>query len=122
MLIFDDDKNIINILKYILEAEGWEVFDSNHSNNVIEEVNYCKPSIIMMDNSIPDCGGVIATQSLKMDADLKYIPVIFFTANEDIEKLSQLAGADAYLAKPFDHSLLTLGLYYLEQQQLPILK
>ena len=117
MLIFDDDKNIINILKYILEAEGWEVFDSNHSNNVIEEVNYCKPSIIMMDNSIPDCGGVIATQSLKMDADLKYIPVIFFTANEDIEKLSQLAGADDYLAKPFDLVNLFNTIQHLSQIQ-----
>jgi len=122
ILIFDDDKNIFIILKYILEAEGWEVFDSYNSNNVIEEVNYFNPSIIMMDYNIPDCGGVVATQSIKLDKDLKHIPVIFFTANNDIVKLSQLAGADAYLAKPFDHSLLTLGLYYLEQQQLPILK
>jgi len=117
MLIFDNDKYILNILKYILEAEGWEVFDSYNSNNVIEQVNYYKPSIIMMDNSIPDCGGVVATQSLKMDADLKYIPVIFLTANEDIEKLSQQAGADAYLAKPFDLVNLFNTIQHLSQIQ-----
>ena len=117
ILIFDDDKNIFIILKYILEAEGWEVFDSYNSNNVIEEVNYFNPSIIMMDYNIPDCGGVVATQSLKMNADWKYIPVIFFTANEDIEKLSQLAGADDYLAKPFDLVNLFNTIQHLSQIQ-----
>ena len=102
MLIFDDDKTILKILKYILEAEGWEVLNSNHSNNVIEQVNYFKPSIIMMDNNIPDCGGIVATQSIKLRKELQHIPVIFFTASDEIKELSQQAGADAYLAKPFD--------------------
>lgn len=102
MLIFDDDKTILKILKYILEAEGWEVLNSNHSNNVIEQVNYFKPSIIMMDNNIPDCGGIVATQSIKLHKELQHIPVIFFTASDEIKELSQQAGADAYLAKPFD--------------------
>lgn len=107
MLIFDDDEDFLKILIYMLEAEGWKVFVSNHSNNVIEQVNYFKPSVIMMDNNIPDCGGVLATQSIKMDEDLKHIPVIFFTASDNIVKLSQLARANAHLAKPFDmHNLL----------------
>ena len=102
MLIFDDDKTILKILKYILEAEGWEVLNSLDSNNVIAQVSSYKPSIIMMDNNIPDCGGIVATQIIKQNKKLQHIPVIFFTASEDIVKLSQLAGADAYLAKPFD--------------------
>ena len=89
-------------MKYILESEGWKVLISIDSNHVIEQVNLFKPSIIMMDNNIPDCGGVLATQNIKLDEDSKHIPVIFITANDDIVKLSQLAGADDYLAKPFD--------------------
>lgn len=106
ILIFDDDITILNILKYILEAEGWEVLNSNHSNNVIEQVIYFKPSVIMMDNNIPDCGGIAATQSIKKHKELKHIPVIFFTASNEIKELAQRAGADAYLAKPFDLSYL----------------
>jgi CheY-like chemotaxis protein len=106
MLIFDDDVTILNILTFILKAEGWEVLNSNHCNNVIEQVIYFKPSVIMMDNNIPDCGGVVATQSIKQHKDLKQIPVIFFTASNEIKELAQQAGADAYLAKPFDLSYL----------------
>jgi len=102
ILIFDDDKTILKILKYILEAEGWEVLNSLDSNNVIEQVSCFKPSIIMMDNNIPDCGGIVATQSIKLNKEFQHIPVIFFTASNDIKELCQKAGADAYLAKPFD--------------------
>jgi CheY-like chemotaxis protein len=102
MLIFDDDKTILKILKYILEAEGWEVLNSLDSNNVIAQVSSYKPSIIMMDNNIPDSGGIVATQSIKLNKETQHIPVIFFTASTDIKELCQQAGADAYLAKPFD--------------------
>ena len=55
-----------------------------------------------MDNWIPDDGGIIATQTLKKDENLKHIPVIYFSANSDIELLANHAGAETYLAKPFD--------------------
>ena len=60
------------------------------------------PQVILMDNWIPDTGGVIATQSIKQEADLKDIPVIYFSANNDIQSLARQAGADTYLEKPFD--------------------
>lgn len=47
-------------------------------------------------------GGVIATRKLKKDEKLKNIPVIYFSANSDIELLASHAGAETYLAKPFD--------------------
>jgi two-component system cell cycle response regulator DivK len=55
-----------------------------------------------MDNWIPDAGGIIATQTLKKDDQLKNIPVVYFSANSDIQLLADHAGAETYLAKPFD--------------------
>jgi two-component system cell cycle response regulator DivK len=55
-----------------------------------------------MDNWIPDAGGIVATQALKNDNRLKNIPVIYFSANSDIQLLASSAGAESYLAKPFD--------------------
>jgi len=55
-----------------------------------------------MDNWIPDDGGIIATQTIKKVEKLKNIPVIYFSANSDIELLANHAGAETYLAKPFD--------------------
>jgi two-component system cell cycle response regulator DivK len=61
-----------------------------------------------MDNWIPDTGGIIATQTIKSQTDLKDIPVIYFSANNDIQSLAKQAGADTYLEKPFDLAELEL--------------
>jgi len=55
-----------------------------------------------MDNWIPKIGGVEATRLLKNHPLYCNIPVIYLSANTDIETLAQQAGADSYLAKPFD--------------------
>jgi two-component system cell cycle response regulator DivK len=71
-------------------------------NNIVEKVSGILPDVIMMDNWIPDSGGIIATQTLKKTEGLKEIPVIYFSANSDIQILANHAGAQSYLAKPFD--------------------
>jgi CheY-like chemotaxis protein len=60
------------------------------------------PDIIFMDNWLPDVGGIDATRALKRHGTLKNIPVIYFSANNDVESLAQQAGADGFLSKPFD--------------------
>lgn len=108
ILIFDDDVDILSICTYILEEQGWEVFTSPHCNNIEATVRSIKPDIILMDNWIPDTGGIIATQTIKGQEDLKEIPVIYFSANNDIQSLAKQAGADTYLEKPFDLTELEL--------------
>ena len=102
IIIFDDDEDILSICSFILEEQGWEVFSFTDCNQITERVAEILPSVILMDNWIPDDGGIIATQTLKMNEDLKSIPVIYFSANSDIELLANHAGAETYLAKPFD--------------------
>lgn len=102
ILIFDDDVDILSICTYILEEQGWEVHTSPHCNDIDTTVRNIKPDVILMDNWIPDSGGVVATQTLKSQPDLKDIPVIYFSANNDIQSLAKQAGADTYLEKPFD--------------------
>lgn len=101
-MIFDDDEDILNIIKYILEEKGWEVLSSCQSNDADKQIRAVMPSIIMMDNNIPDHGGVFAIKSIKQHDDLQHTPVILFTAHADISALAKEAGADAYLSKPFD--------------------
>jgi len=102
IIIFDDDEDILSICSYILQQQGWEVFTYTDCNNITDKVLTINPSVILMDNWIPDAGGIIATQTLKNTADLKHIPVIYFSANSDIQLLANHAGAETYLAKPFD--------------------
>ncbi|AYL98202.1 response regulator [Mucilaginibacter celer] len=102
IIIFDDDEDILSICSYILEEQGWEVHTYSDCNNIVEKVSAILPDVIMMDNWIPDSGGIIATQTLKKTDALKDIPVIYFSANSDIQILASHAGAQTYLAKPFD--------------------
>ncbi|MES2277019.1 MAG: response regulator [Bacteroidota bacterium] len=102
IIIFDDDEDILSICSYILAQQGWEVITYTDCNEIAERVSSANPSVILMDNWIPDAGGIIATQTLKNTAALKHIPVIYFSANSDIQLLASHAGAETYLAKPFD--------------------
>jgi two-component system cell cycle response regulator DivK len=102
VLIFDDDVDILSILVYLLEEKGWKVNTRTTCANLIADIEETKPDIILMDNWIPDAGGKVATRKIKSHEEFKSIPVIYFSANNDVEKLSQEAGADTYLAKPFD--------------------
>jgi len=102
IVIFDDDEDILSICAYILEEQGWEVFTFTDCNNIVEKVSPIMPVVILMDNWIPDVGGIVATQTLKKDEALKNIPVVYFSANSDIQLLADQAGAETYLAKPFD--------------------
>jgi DNA-binding response OmpR family regulator len=102
ILVFDDDKNISSIIQYILEEKGWEVVCSHNSNDAVEKIKTTQPTIIMMDNNIPDIGGVVTVQRIKLEKELQHIPIIFFTASSDAESLANEAGADACLPKPFD--------------------
>lgn len=102
IVIFDDDEDIISICSYILEEQGWKVQAFTDCNDITQKVSAILPDVILMDNWIPDDGGIIATQTLKNNAELKHIPVVYFSANSDIELLASHAGAETYLAKPFD--------------------
>jgi two-component system cell cycle response regulator DivK len=102
IIIFDDDEDLLTICTYFLEENGWVVYTFNDCKEVVEHVSNILPDLILMDNWIPDEGGIAATHKLKQSEELSNIPVIYFSANSDIEKLSEMAGADGHLAKPFD--------------------
>lgn len=102
ILIFDDDTIILEVISIIFEDAGYEVKISETSHDIIEKVADFHPDVILMDNWIPNIGGVEATQMLKSHPEFKDIPVIYVTANNDISALAKEAGADDYIAKPFD--------------------
>ena len=106
VFIFDDNTDILDLCTLILEDAGYEIKTSATSNEIVDQVSAYMPDIIFMDNWLPDVGGIEATQELKNHPDLKHIPVIYFSANNDVKALAKQAGADSYLPKPFDiHAL-----------------
>jgi CheY-like chemotaxis protein len=106
LIIFDDDEDILSICSYIMEDDGWRVQTYADCKDILTKVNSFMPDVILMDNWIPDEGGIVATQTLKAEPSLKHIPVIYFSANSDIQSLAEAAGADLVLPKPFDLDVL----------------
>lgn len=105
VLMYDDDPDILEICSIILQAKGFIVDCKSNCTEVIKDIEHFGPTAILMDNWIPDIGGVKAVQLIKA-SPFKAIPVVFFSANTHVEELAKKAGAEFILKKPFDVSSL----------------
>ncbi|WP_036678036.1 response regulator [Daejeonella oryzae] len=107
VLVCDDDISISEVVAIVLtDSKLGEVYTLPDCDNIIEQIDTIKPSVIFMDDKIPTDGGVKATRLIKNHPEHKNIPVIYFTANNDIHILAEKAGANYTLAKPFNISQL----------------
>ncbi|MEC0170019.1 response regulator transcription factor [Paenibacillus graminis] len=100
ILLIDDEKGIISILKNYFESSGFQVYSALSGNEALERV-HCQPDIILLDINMPDIDGITVCQRIR-----KYIscPILFLTARvESKDKIVGFrAGADDYIVKPFD--------------------
>lgn len=103
IIIYDDDMDLLEVCSLILTAKNFEVVIKDKCTEILEDIATHNPDVILMDNWIPDIGGVKATRLVK-NSEFAYIPVIFFTANNNVTELAAEAGADYSLQKPFDIS------------------
>jgi|SRR5665647_963182 len=104
ILIYDDDADILEVCATILRMKDYDVLCRDNCNEILEDIEVYDPHVILMDNWLPDIGGVKAVQLIKSTPRFKNIPVIFFSANSHVEELAKEAGADYLLKKPFDLS------------------
>ncbi len=106
VFIFDDNEELLELCTLILEDLGCEIKTSMVSDNPDMQVKEFSPDIIFMDNWLPNISGVEATKIIKANKEVSHIPVVYISANNNVEDLAREAGADDYLAKPFDISAL----------------
>ena len=102
VLIYDDDAEILNVCKAILANSDYRVETLLNCDNVIADIELLKPDIILMDLWIPKIGGDKAISLMYEHESARNIPVILFSANDEIEKITQKTKANGYLRKPFD--------------------
>ncbi|MEO7315806.1 MAG: response regulator [Ginsengibacter sp.] len=102
ILIFDDDQEILSVCRVILEKQNFHVEIKTYCDNIIEDTIITEPDVILMDLWIPVMGGENAINLLKNNEATQHIPVILFSANTDIAKISKRVNANGFLRKPFD--------------------
>ena len=104
VIIYDDDSDLLEVCSMILEAKNFAVVTKDKCTEILSDIQEHNPDVILMDNWIPDIGGVKATRLVKDSVRFRHIPVIFFSANNNVNELAVEAGADYFLQKPFDIS------------------
>jgi two-component system alkaline phosphatase synthesis response regulator PhoP len=104
ILIVDDDKSIVKIVRGYLEQAGFEVLAAYDGETAMYTLRREKPDLLILDLMLPDRDGWEITRLIRADATLATIPIIMLTARiEDTDKIIGLElGADDYITKPFN--------------------
>jgi two-component system, OmpR family, alkaline phosphatase synthesis response regulator PhoP len=103
ILVIEDEKNIVLLLKMFLEHNGFEVFTAGNGPDGIKMAQESNPDLILLDIVLPGLNGYMVCRNLKENEKTKNIPVVAIsarTSKEDIEKIFS-SGAQDYIAKPF---------------------
>ena len=102
VLIYDDDTEILMLCRMILQKQNYRVETRATCDNIIDDIKSLEPDVILMDLWIPQMGGEKAIEQIRENPVSKDIPVLLFSANDEIEKISKISKANGYVQKPFD--------------------
>lgn len=102
ILVIDDENDIVEILKYNLVKEGFDVHTANNGVDGIEIAKSIRPDLIILDVMMPKMDGIEVCESIRSISGLESTLICFLTARgEDFSQIAGLdAGADDYIAKP----------------------
>lgn len=102
ILICDDDEGIVDVLNLILEETGHTIIPELNSLNVKSIVQNMKPDLVILDLWMPVISGDQILKMIRSTPETKDLPVIVMSASRDGAEIAAAAGANAYIAKPFD--------------------
>jgi DNA-binding response OmpR family regulator len=111
ILVVDDDENILNLERTILEQRGFEVTGAIGGAEALELLGKKTFDLVLLDVMMPEVDGFTVCRKIKEDPRLKDLPVIFLTAKGGGEALAEgfESGAVMYINKPFTaNKLLTI--------------
>lgn len=103
ILVVDDEKDIVELVQYNLEKEGYSISCAYSGEECLETVKTELPDLIILDLMLPEIDGIEACKFLKNNPQTSHIPIIMLTAKgEEADIVLGLElGADDYITKPF---------------------
>lgn len=109
ILIADDEPDILEIIQFNLQAEGYEVITAKNGDEAIEKAKKTNPDLIILDVMMPYKNGIEVCNLLRMMPAFKETLIVFLTAlsDESTEIKGLETGADDYLTKPISPRILT---------------
>ncbi len=102
ILVAEDDKAILEVVKIILQDGGYEVIAIEHGEQVIKTVHKEQPHVVLLDIWMAGHDGGEIAKKLKNDEKTRHTPVIMISANNETEKIAKEVGANGFIQKPFN--------------------
>ncbi|MDP3491635.1 MAG: phosphate regulon transcriptional regulator PhoB [Hyphomonadaceae bacterium] len=108
-LIVEDEPALVELLKYNLVKEGYEVAIATDGEEALLTIEERQPDIVLLDWMLPKLAGIEVARRLRSKATTRNLPIIMLTARaEETDRIRGLdVGADDYMTKPFSMSELT---------------
>ncbi len=104
ILIVDDEQDIVESLKFVLEAADYTCFTAYNGEDGLRLAKEIMPDLIILDVMMPKINGYKISRLLKYDNKYKNIPILMLTARsqEQDKIIGEETGADEYITKPFE--------------------
>jgi two-component system phosphate regulon response regulator PhoB len=108
LIVVDDEDDILELLKFNLEREGYEVLCAATGEDALSLARSRNPDLIILDLMLPGIDGLEVTRMLKNEPKTHVIPIVMLTAKgEEADIVTGLElGADDYITKPFNTKVL----------------
>jgi len=107
VLIADDEPDIVEILRYNLEKEGYEVVTAKNGDEALDKARQAQPQLIVLDMMMPKKSGMEVCEILRAQPQYRDVLIMFLTALSD--EATQIkgfgTGADDYVSKPVSPSV-----------------
>jgi phosphate regulon transcriptional regulator PhoB len=103
ILIVDDEKDLVDLLSYNLEKEGYAVLRAYDGDEALKIIRSRKPDLILLDLMLPGIQGMEICRIVRKNPETAALPIIMLTARgEEVDRIIGLEmGADDYVTKPF---------------------
>ena len=104
ILVVDDDKEVVRLMRAYLEQAGYEVLVAYDGETALHILRRDRPDLVLLDLMLPDRDGWEVTRLVRSDPSLAQTPIIMLTARVDVtDRIVGLEmGADDYITKPYD--------------------
>jgi PleD family two-component response regulator len=110
ILVVDDEPHIVQILKFTLEREGYQVFTAENGKVALDKVREAQPHLVLLDVMMPVMDGYEVCRKMREDFKMNQIPIIMLSAKGDdrARVVGLEGGANDYLVKPYSNDELLL--------------
>jgi DNA-binding response OmpR family regulator len=104
ILIVDDEADLVSVLRFGLEVEGFEVISAGDGEEGLKRAREEQPDLMVLDLMLPKLDGYKVCRALKFDERYKAIPILILSARsgDQDRRLALDMGADAFISKPYD--------------------